>query len=81
MQTFLCFLDNLPALVIEILLLICTILGILMTFYGLSNIPFDIGKKGFQIFFEFNNIWLLYNVFISIVFVEYIFLLLLFFNN
>ena len=27
-------------------MLISAILGILVIFYGLSNIPFDIGKKG-----------------------------------
>ena len=69
MQTFLCFFDNLPALVIEILLLICAILGILMTFYGLSNIPFDIGKKGFQIFFEFNIILISLSILIILLFI------------
>lgn len=69
MQTFLCFFDKLSALVIEILLLICTILGILMTFYGLSNIPFDIGKKGFQIFFEFNIIFISLALLIILIFI------------
>ena len=69
MQTFLCFFDKLSALVIEILLLICTILGILMTFYGLSNIPFDVGKKGFQIFFEFNIIFISLALLIILIFI------------
>ena len=69
MQTFLCFFDKLSALVIEILLLICTILGILMTFYGLSSIPFDIGKKGFQIFFEFNIIFISLALLIILIFI------------
>ena len=69
MQTFLCFFDKLSALVIEILLLICTILGILITFYGLSNIPFDIGKKGFQIFFEFNIIFISLALLIILIFI------------
>ena len=69
MQTFLCFFDKLSALVIEILLLICAILGILMTFYGLSNIPFDIGKKGFQIFFEFNIIFISLALLIILIFI------------
>jgi len=69
MQTFLCLFDKLTAFAIEILILICIILGILNTFYGLSNIPFDIGKKGFQIFFEFNIIFLSLSLLIILIFI------------
>mgnify|MGYP006873165205 CR=1 FL=1 len=69
METFLCFFDKLSALVIEIIILISTILGILPTFYGLSNIPFDIGKRGLQIFFEFNIIFLSFSLLIILIFI------------
>ena len=69
MQTFLCFFDKLSALVIEILLLVCALLGILFTFYGLSTIPFDIGKKGFQIFFEFNILFISLELLIILLFI------------
>ena len=69
MQTFLYFLDKLPALVIEFLLGIFSIIGIILTYYGLSNIPFYINKKIYQNIFDSNIILFYVIISISLIFI------------
>ena len=63
MQSFLFFFDKVSALILEILIIICSIIGISLTLYGLLYIPFYINKTiYFRIFAS--NIFLLSTIFI-----------------
>ena len=69
MQTFLFFLDNLSAFVLELLIIFFSIFGIVLSFYGLSYIPFYIGKKIIKSAFETNIIFLAFILLIALIFV------------
>ena len=69
MQTYLFFLDKLSALVLEIIINIVSIFGILISFYGLSKIPFYIEKKLVKAIFYMNIPFFIIILLISLIFI------------
>ena len=54
MQVFICILDKVTALTLELIMGFFTIFGIILSFYGVNKIPFYIDKILFKHIFTTN---------------------------
>lgn len=69
MQTFLIILDKISALVLEFIIGFFSIIGIFLSFYGLSTIPFYIEHKLIKITFSINILLFIIILLISLIFI------------
>ena len=67
MQTFIFVLDKFTAKTIERIICICDIIGMALSIYGLSIIPFYIGKSLIKNFFIINIFFLIFILLITII--------------
>ena len=69
MQVFICILDKFTALTLELIMGFFTIFGIILSFYGLNNIPFYIDKILFKHIFTANIQFLIIILLILCIFI------------
>ena len=69
MQVFICILDKFTALTLELIMGLFTIFGIVLSFYGVNNIPFYIDKIVFKHVFTTNIPFLIIILLILCIFI------------
>ena len=67
METYIFILDKFSALTIELIICVFSIIGIIASICGLSDIPFEIDKKVFKKIFTINIYLLIFILLISII--------------